>query len=411
MFLEVIVTVLTDYTQFDGLHWETGTIRNVLDYQGVRAPHTGQPYSEALLLGISGGAAFGYFLFDYQGSAPIISLITRNTFNPMEIICERLGISQTILQTNNPTKGRMNLLEVLEAGRPAIVWADTYSLPYNALSHDESNWGMMPVVVYGLDSVQVYIADRSRTPLAVSLEGFEKARARIKKFKFRVVALDPPSERKLVSAVQSGLWQCIRLYTEKPPKGARHNFGFAAYKRWGEMLTNRRNPQGWARFFPPGTRLYAALAGTNGVPGVYGWIQHWGAGDGAERGMYAEFLGEAADILDKPLLNEAASHFRASQTAWRKLSQAVLSEDIPLFKQTRDLLNRRHTLFIDRGVNALDEILRINRTLEEIRAEAADDFPLNGSQASTLFKNMKGGVQKIHEIEVQAIKVMQNALV
>lgn len=404
------MTVLTDYTQFDGLHWETGTIRNVLAYQGVRAPHSGQPCSEAFLLGVSGGAAFGYFLFDYQDSAPIISLITRNTFNPMDIICERLGISQTILQTNNPNKGRANLLEVLEGGRPAIVWADTYSLPYNALPHDESNWGMMPVVVYGVDSAQVYIADRSRTPLTVPLEGFEKARARIKKFKFRVVALDPPSERKLASAVQSGLWQCIRLYTEKPPKGARHNFGFAAYTRWGEMLTNRRNPQGWARFFPPGMRLFAALAGTISVPGVYGWIQHWGAGDGAERGMYAEFLDEAAEILDKPRLNEAASHFRASQAAWRELSKAVLSEDIPLFKQTRDLLDRRHNLFIDRGMSALDEIQRINSSLVEMRAEAVDDFPLTRGQVTTLFENMKVRVQKIHEIEVQAIKVMQAAL-
>ena len=404
------MTVLADYTEFDGVHWETGTIRNVLAYQGVRAPHTGKPYSEALLLGVSGGAAFGYFLFDYQGSAPIISLITRNTFDPMEIICERLGISQTILQTYNPNKGWVNLVEVLEGGRPAIVWADTYSLPYNAFPHDESNWGMMPVVVYGIDSTQVYIADRSRTPLTVSLEEFEKARARIKKIKFRVVALDPPSERKLVLAVSSGLWQCIRLYTEKPPKGARHNFGFAAYRRWGEMLTNRRNPQGWARFFPPGMRLFAALAGTNGVPGVYGWIQHWGAGDGAERGMYADFLSEAAEILDKPRLKEAASHFRASQAAWRELSQAVLSEDTPLFKQTRDLLDRRHNLFIDRGMSALDEIQRVNRSLEEMRAEVVDDFPLTGGQVTLLFENMKASVQKIHEIEMEAITVMQNAL-
>ena len=111
--LEVDMTVLTHYTQFDGLHWETGTIRNTLAYQGVVAPHTGKPYSEALLMGVSGGAAFGYFLFDYQGFDPIISLITRNTFDPMDTILERLGIPQTVLQTTHPKKAEENLLKIL----------------------------------------------------------------------------------------------------------------------------------------------------------------------------------------------------------------------------------------------------------------------------------------------------------
>ena len=32
---------LTDYDQFAGTHWETGTVRNFLAYRGARAPHTG----------------------------------------------------------------------------------------------------------------------------------------------------------------------------------------------------------------------------------------------------------------------------------------------------------------------------------------------------------------------------------
>ena len=49
--------------RFDGRHWETGSIHNALVLQGILAPHTGKPYSEALLLGVSGGIAFGYFTF------------------------------------------------------------------------------------------------------------------------------------------------------------------------------------------------------------------------------------------------------------------------------------------------------------------------------------------------------------
>jgi hypothetical protein len=42
---------------FNGRHSETGSIHNALALQGVTAPHTGEPYSEAFLLGVSGGIA------------------------------------------------------------------------------------------------------------------------------------------------------------------------------------------------------------------------------------------------------------------------------------------------------------------------------------------------------------------
>ena len=64
---------------FTGRHWETGSIHNALAMQGIKAPHTGKPYSEAFLLGVSGGIAFGYFLFEYKGYLPHLALLTRNT--------------------------------------------------------------------------------------------------------------------------------------------------------------------------------------------------------------------------------------------------------------------------------------------------------------------------------------------
>jgi len=404
------MTVLSGYTEFNGLHWETGTVRNVLAYQGIKAAHTGKPYSEALLMGISGGAAFGYFLFDYQGHDPILSLITRNTFHPLETLFERLGIPQTVLQTTDPHKGEVNLQKILESGRPAIVWADMFSLPYNALQFDENNWGMFPVVVFGSDQERVNIADRSRQALTVSKDDFNKARARVKKNKYRLISLDPPDEHKLVPAVQKGLWQCIRLFTEAPPKGTRNNFGFAAYRHWAKMLTNTRNPQGWARFFPAGSRLYAALAGFNAMTGLYGWARIWGAGQGAERGMYADFLNEAAVILNRPGLNESAGLFRASQASWRTLSEAALPEEFPLLKETRELLQRRHDLFIQQGDTALDEIHRIDINLRDNRRVAAQEFPMSPNEITGLFGRLQQIVLKIHDIEVQAVEAMQTSI-
>jgi hypothetical protein len=404
------MTVLSDFAQFDGLHWETGTIRNALAYQRVVAPHTGEPFSEAFLMGVSGGAVFGYFTFDYQGYDPILALITRNTFDPMDTLCERMGIAQTVLQSTEPHKGDANLLKVLDSGRPAIVWADIYSLPYYGLAYDKSNWAMMPVLVYGMDGERVFISDRSRQPLIVSVQEFTKARGRVKKDKYRVISLDPPDERKLPAAVQKGLWQCIRLFTEAPPKGARHNLGFAAYQHWANMLTNKRNPQSWNRFFPRGARLYAALAGSNGMTGIYPWVRLWGAGDGAERGMYADFLEEAAIVLSKPGLSEAGELFRYSQKLWCKLSDAALPDGVPLLKQTRELLQLRHDSFIGQGQAAAEEIARIDHALKDLREHATQEFPLKDGEIVDLLAGLSMLVRKIHDIESQAVEQMQAAL-
>ena len=82
--------------KFTGRHWETGSIHNALAMQGIKAPHTGKPYSEAFLLGVSGGIALGYFLFEYGGFLPHLALLTRNTFDPFPRILERLGIAQDV---------------------------------------------------------------------------------------------------------------------------------------------------------------------------------------------------------------------------------------------------------------------------------------------------------------------------
>lgn len=400
--------VLEDYRQFTGRHPETGSVHNILAYQGVIAPHTGRPYSEAFLLGVSGGIACGYFTFDYAGYPPILALLTRNTFDPLQTMLERMGIVQTVLQTSRPAAGEKNLLEALENGRPALVWADRLSLPYNAYPDEIHEWDMQPLVVYGLENGIACLADRSGQPLQVPAESLQVARARVKKDKFRMVTLDPPDERKLPAAVQQGIWQCIRLYTEQPPRGSRNNFGFAALQRWADLLTNRRSPQGWERFFPAGPRLFAALAGTAYLPGAYGWIAHWGTGPAADRGTCAAFLEEAALVLNKPALGEAAEGFRQSARLWSELAESLLP-DVPLLGEARRLKDRRHELFIAQGGAAREEIHAINLRLGALRQEAAD-FPLGGEELVRFRAGLSEQVRRIHDQERSAIQALQEAV-
>lgn len=397
---------LANYTHFDGLHWESGTIRNTLDYLGVIAPHTGQPYSEAMLMGINGGCTVGYFRFAYQGYDPYVRILTRNTFNSAATILARLGVPHDILQTASPGKAVKNLTQTLEQGIPAIVEADMFSLPYNALPHDEGMWVMFPVVVYGYepDENRVLLADRARVPLTITPGELERARGRVKKDRYRLTAPGKPNPDKLPAAVQQGLWDCLKLYTEKPPKGAAYNFGLKALEHWSALLVNHGKKQSWAQAFPPGRALLS------GLTSVFNDITSFGKDGNAERHTFANFLDESALVLDKPTLKQAAALFRASAEAWQALSESVLPDDVPLLRETREMLLKRHTLFLEQGGQALNEIQQIDSRLDSIKAEMDRHFPLSPHEVENLLESIAVEVQQVHAHEKEAVNALQAAL-
>lgn len=405
------MTTLPNYHQFDGLHWETGSVRNALDYQGILAPHTGQPLSEALLLGISGGIVFGYFIFDYEGYDPHVALLSRNTFDPLDTLLERLRIPQNNYQTADRRTAEANLIDVLDNGRPAIVFADHYSLSYNTQPNHEQMWGILPLIVYGLDQGQVLIADRARVPFEIEAGELAQSRSRIKKYKHRLLTLDPPALDRLPAAVTQGIWQTISLFFEAPPRGSRDNFGYAAYQKWAEMLVNTRNKKSWARFLPPGPRMYAALAGYPGQPSAFSWAAStWGSGQTVDRQMYADFLDEAAAILGKPALAELSDDFRRASAAWGRLAEALLPDEYPLLAETRSLQLRKHQAFIETGQAGLDEILSINARLAELRRRAETEFALDETSAARLRENLGAHVLEVAELEQRAIKNLQDIM-
>lgn len=404
------MNITGNFKRFSGRHWETGSIQNALAIKGILAPHTGEPFSEALLLGVSGGVTFGYFTFEYKGYLPHLALLTRNTFDPFQTILERLGIAQDVRQTHKAEIAERNLREAIESSLYPLVWADQFSLPYNQLGSGAGMWNMMPILTVGLDGNTVVLADRSSRPFHVSLDELTKARGRVKDDKYRLVSLDAPQPAKLAAAVSKGIYQCIQLFTEKPPRGARHNFGFAAYQRLADMLVNTRNKQSWARFFTPGVRMYHALAGSVGQPGAYSWVQTWGSGLGAERGLYAEFLDEAAIILKKPTLKESAKRFRESHSLWLEFADALLPNDLPLLGESKNLLQGEHDLFIEQGESALGEIKDIHARLRELLTKAETDFPLAGTETIEFRAHLRDMVLKISAVEQEAVEVLQQAM-
>src|SRR5260370_1356372 len=86
---------------------------------------------------------------------------------------------------------------------------ETGSLHNNALGSAKDMWMMWPLVVWGYDGHTAWLADRSSQPLEVSAAELAAARGRVKKEKYRVLALELPDRSKLPAAVDKALRQCV----------------------------------------------------------------------------------------------------------------------------------------------------------------------------------------------------------
>ncbi|MBK8431282.1 MAG: hypothetical protein IPL28_08325 [Chloroflexi bacterium] len=126
--------------------------------------------------------------------------------------------------------------------------------------------------------------------------------------------------------------------------------------------------------------------------------------------MCTPIFDEAAVILSKPALREAAVQFRHSARAWDALSEALLPEDVPLLHETRTLLLRRRDSFVAQGNGAVAEMKQIDGRLQAIHNEAEANFPLTAAEVTTLCHTIAEHVLRVHDIETEAVALLKAAL-
>src|SRR5688500_4114204 len=101
------MATISSYQQFGGTHPETAALANMLAALGVNAPHTNQPLSEAMLLGVAGGLGAGYILWEFKehGAVKVLVLGFRNRWQYLvaffQDLCNRLGAAAIFRETGS----------------------------------------------------------------------------------------------------------------------------------------------------------------------------------------------------------------------------------------------------------------------------------------------------------------------
>lgn len=300
--------MLDGYTLLGGKHTESSALRNMLAFHGVTAPHSGEPFTEATLLGIGGGIGGGYWVFEFEGIPPALALGARHDWqlSPglfIPKICQRIGVTATGRETTGRKGAEKHLLEALHAGKPAAVAANMASVPHTQLPQHLVKHLYHLIVVCGLDEQAgtVAIDDRAPTPFTMTLGQLAGARQAITTMKHRLVTIDPSGrEIDLPSAIDAGIRACADGLLNPPIR----NFGLAAWQKWAGLIANPKDKKGWPPIFPPGPKLYG------GLKGIYQSIECGRNRSGMLHGIFADFLDEASAATQRPGLAEHAANWR-----------------------------------------------------------------------------------------------------
>ena len=398
--------LITGYDHFGGIHPETATIANSLRYLGVANPATGKPFSEAMLFGIAGGLGACYILWEFkEHSRPAIVFGFQHLSNyPVRYVtslCERIGIQAEFHETGGVKKAGQTLRDALAADRPAILWLERELLDYYNRDPDDTGWFSWIVTACGYDAAAdtFMLDDTGVRPFTVPSASLTAARQRIPSFKNRLLLLSPPESMDLPAAISAGIQGNIDYLGSKST-----SFALPALRKWARMLTDTKNAKGWPTVFAEGKCLFSGLVS------VYEGIIHEGSDGTALRGMYAEFLTEAAAIMESPALREAASAYRALGAKWEALAEMTLDPAVEPFAAARAILDGREAAIKTGGDDQADAIVRLGKEFEAMRPALDADFPRDEAWIGDLFARMQSQLNDIYAHEMAALDLLRSSL-
>ncbi|MCS7483403.1 BtrH N-terminal domain-containing protein [Umezawaea endophytica] len=356
-----------------GTQHESALLRNVL---GGRA-------SEPMLAGLAGGIGFMYFVFEYAGHHPTMTIVSRHHPDPyIPAALRRAGIEHTTTRTTSARKAEAGLREAL-AGGPVICVVDRAKLPWHGLT---GQWGPEPhsVGVLGIDGGTVLLDDECVRPNPLPLADFLAAWSS----KHEMTTVGAGWRPDVEDAIGT---TCAHLTGPVLGNNFDVNFGFSGMRKLAAQLRDPKGKQGWARRYADPGALFFALRRLHDCLEV----EH--GGPSATRPLYADFLRE----VGRP---GAAELFDASGALWSEVAARAVSAT-PALAEYDDLVTERLRLLLHEGAAGADAIRALTGRVDALEARMIADPP-RAEAVRELFDRLADDVDSARVLEERAVELL-----
>ena len=381
-----------------GSDCDLAALRNLLAHRGIVAAHTGAAPTEALLMGLGGGVSL---FFTMERVAAGVQAILELRFAErsyraefFENACTALGARYSAPEFTAARRARSQLMGHLARGEPVIVFAERAHLPHCTVPIDVPSFGCrrMVAIGYEAETARWLLGDRAAEPFRVADEDLADARRLVHVVQSRLVRVAPPARpRDLKRVVRERL--AGTLHAMGP--GTTRTSGLAALNTLARALREPKFVRSWHREMATPEALW------HGLTGLYEAVELHGGG-GGYRKLYADFLVEAAGILDEPRLEGCAGDFRTLARTWTGFARSCLPDSNGPLARSRALLEERQRLFDRRGPDSQAKRERLTAELLAARAAYAR-APLAGSAHADFLADLGRRVARLRADETDAL--------
>jgi len=291
---------------------DTAALTRILAVMGRENPHTELPFTEAFVFGVGGGIGFQYMVFDYQDWTSFAVEARRNVLyfegtGFIENALPQVGMTARVQQLPTPETGEQRIRRALDGRAEILLTLDLANVPGHTV---DGPYAPHPVTVaQDGDGVAVLGLPGGRVTMSWSeLVGARWTHAKKYGGLYQIARLvDPPELR---NAVRHAITRTAECLTHPSRSRFDGNFGIGGLRKWATLLTDPKDPKGWPKLCPDETSLRRAFDHVTR-----------GLANGASRPLYAEFLNEAAELLEDDTLAGAAETYADLGRRWVELAE------------------------------------------------------------------------------------------
>jgi hypothetical protein len=279
-------------------HCENGVTSNLLRYYGVNL-------SEPMIFGIGSGYFFSHMPFIRLNGMAVTSFRVWPGYI-FSRVTRRLNIRVWRRKFRNPNKAMLELDRLLEKGVPVGMLVGVFHLPYFPKEY-RFHFNAHNITVFGKEGDSYLISD----PVMENVEKLTYAELIRVRY---AQGTHPPNGRMycitgmpdyvdIKPAIIKGIQKAAKdMLTIPLPM-----FGIKGIRYLAKRMRN------WPAIYGP---KGAAL----NLSQVIRMLEEIGTGGAGFRFIYAAFLQESAEVLDKPWLNEASLEMTGIGDAWREFA-------------------------------------------------------------------------------------------